>query len=318
MEQPWLLLANHARVRHAAVTWDEAAKLGITESEIATWCRRGRLLRPAPNVYVIAGSPETWDQRVRIATASTSGWASHRTAAALWELDGFPRRDVEVVVPYGLRRRRHAWTVHESRTLRGVDLDEVDGIPCTSVARTLLDSIGVSHPFVVGLALDHACRRWQGTLEVVVQRHLELPRRGRRGSRIMSEMLDERLGRGRFTDSGFETKALRLVRSIGLPEPVLQHTVRDGDFVAHLDLAWPPIMWAIECDSLAHHSGKRAHEWDRQRRRHLKRLGWDVVEVTYDDVTVRRAATGRELRELYHDRHRSFLSAPTRGENGER
>ena len=90
--------------------------------------------------------------------------------------------------------------------------------------------------------------------------------------------------------------------SIGLPEPVLQHTVRDGDFVAHLDLAWPTIKWAIECDSLAHHSGKRAHEWDRQRRRRLKQLGWDIVEVTYDDVTKRTDDTGAELRALYNDR----------------
>ncbi len=66
---------------------------------------------------------------------------------------------------------------------------------------------------------------------------------------------------------------------------MLQHAVRDGDFVAYLDLAWPAVRWAVECDSLAHHSGKRAHEWDRARRRRLKRLGWDVVEVTYDQVT---------------------------------
>ena len=124
----------------------------------------------------------------------------------------------------------------------------------------------------------------------------------------MSELLDERIGRSRYTDSGFEASVLRLVRSIGLPEPALQHTVRDGDFVAHLDLAWPTIKWAVECDSLAHHSGKRAHEWDRQRRRHLKRLGWDIVEVTYDDITLRRDATGRELLALHRQRAHSLLS----------
>jgi hypothetical protein len=306
MGRSWSLLADHARTRHATVTWDEAAELGISETEIASWCRRGRLVHPAPNVYVVAGSPDSWEQRVRIAVGSSAGWASHRTAGALWRLDGFPRRQVEVVVPYGLRRRRSGWVVHETRTMHAVDLDEVGGIRCTSIARTILDAIAVVHPFVVGLALDHACRRLPGMLDVVVQRHLELPRRGRRGSRIMSEMLDERLGRGRFVDSGFESKAVGVVRSIGLPEPVLQHTVRDGEFVAHLDLAWPPIMWAVECDSLAHHSGKRAHEWDRQRRRRLKQLGWDVVEITYDDVTKRATKTAAELRALYDDRVRRF------------
>jgi hypothetical protein len=122
----------------------------------------------------------------------------------------------------------------------------------------------------------------------------------------MRAMLEERLGRGRFTQSGFEALALRLVLAAGLPEPVLQHTVRDRDFVCHLDLAWPAVLLGLECDSLAYHSGKRPHEWDRQRRRRLKLLGWDVIEVTYDDVTLRAASTARELRELYERRALSF------------
>ena len=100
------------------------------------------------------------------------------------------------------------------------------------------------------------------------------------------------------------------MRTAGLPEPVLQHTVRDGDFVAHLDLAWPAILWAVECDSLAHHSGKRAHEWDRVRRRRLKALGWDLVEITYDDVTKRRAETTRQLVELYRAREHARSVRP--------
>ena len=91
-----------------------------------------------------------------------------------------------------------------------------------------------------------------------------------------------------------------MVRAAGLPEPVLQHTVRDGEFVAHLDLAWPTVMWAVECDSLAHHSGKRAHEWDRGDAGALKAPGLGRRRVTYDDVTLRRAqTTGAELADLY-------------------
>ena len=78
-----------------------------------------------------------------------------------------------------------------------------------------------------------------GTLEAVELRTRELARRGRRGIPTIRALLDERLGRGRYTDSGFETRAVRMVRAAGLPDPVLQHTVRDGEFVAHLDLAWP-------------------------------------------------------------------------------
>lgn len=306
MDAAWVRLTNHARPRHATITWRAAAGLDIPGSTVTSWVEAGRLLRPAPGVLVVAGAPETWRQRVAIAAASGGGWASHRAAATLWGLDGFPPRQIEVLTLHGRRHKRTAWIVHETRTIRGVDLGEIDGIPCTSVVRTLLDLAAVAHPFLVGQALDHACRQWPGTLEAVDLRHLELARRGRRGSRLMRELLDERVGRGRHRGSGFETKALRLVRSMGLPEPVLQLEVRDGDFLAFLDMAWPDIKWFVECDSLSNHFGKRAHEWDRARRRHLKRLGWDCAEVTYDQVTKDGPATGRELRDLYGLRRRSF------------
>jgi hypothetical protein len=308
MDPLWMRLVAFAGDHHGAITVTEGEALGIPAYRLAKWAAAGRLIRPAPGAYLVAGVPDSWRGRVRIATGSGAAWASHRTAAALADLDGFTGRTIEVLTPRGLRRRRRAWRVHETRTLRGVDLTEIDGIPTTSVPRTILDLPAVAHPFPIGKALDHACRREPGMLDRIVQRHVELPRRGRRGVRVMSAMLAERLGLPGLGDTDFETAAIRLVRSIGLPDPVLQHEVRDGDFVVYLDLAWPDIRWLVECDSLDKHSGKGPHEWDRARRRHLKRLGWETSEVTYDDVTKRPATTGAELRELFEQR-RAAISA---------
>jgi very-short-patch-repair endonuclease len=302
----WARLTRHAVDHHAVIAWQAALDLGVPSSTLDSWCQAGRLVRPAPGVLAVAGAPVTWRQRLAVAVASGGGWASHRAAATLWGLDGFPPRQIEVVTDHGRRRKRAAWVVHESRTLRGVDLDEVDGIACTSEVRTVLDLPAVAHPFLVAQALDHACRRRRGTLEAIVQRHRELARRGRPGVRLMNAMLGERLGAGRFADSGFEAATVRLVGSVGLPAPVLQHRLRLGDQVIYLDLAWPDIRWAIECDSLSAHFGKRAHEWDRARRRLVKRLGWDLVEVTYDQITKQARATGGELRELYELRRAQF------------
>jgi very-short-patch-repair endonuclease len=306
MGTDWARLTDFTRAHHGAITWPEAMALGVTPEQLQAWVRARRLTRPAPQVYLVAGLPETWHQRVRVAAGSGAAWASHRTAAALWELDGFDRRMIEVLTVRGRRRKRRSWRVHESRTLRGVDLATVDGIPSTSVPRTLLDLVGVSHPFLVAKALDHACRRDRGILELVSARHAELPMRGRRGARLMSAMLAVRLGTS-HTDSDFETTALRLIRRVGIPEPVLQHEVRDGDFVAYLDLAWPDIKWLVECDSVAHHLDEGAHNWDRIRRRHLKRLGWDCTEVTFDDVTKRPTETAADLRALYEIRRAAMF-----------
>lgn len=305
----WDRLTGHARDHHGTIATAAATEFGISTASLSRWHKMGRLLHPADGVYVVAGTPETWHQRVAVATASTAGWASHRTAAALWGLREFERRQIEVLRQHGQARARSDWMVHETRRFRGVDIAAVDGIPCTAVARTILDLPAVAHPFAVGQALDYACRTWPGMLETVVTRFLELASRGRKGTRLMRAMLNERLGRGAFAQSGFETTTRKLVRSVGLPDPVLQHCVRDGGFSAYLDLAWPPIRWAVECDSLAWHSGKQSHEWDRFRRRKLKQLGWDLVEVTYDDVTKRPAQTGEQLRDLYRARETSVLAA---------
>lgn len=302
MDPHWARFVEFAVGHDSVVTWSDAMGLRVPPARLQSWQRSGRIRRAAPQVYVIAGAPDSWRRRVRIAAASGGAWASHRTAAALDDLHGFDGRTIEVITERGRRRRRSAWKVHESRTLRAADLREIDGVPATTTVRTILDLPAVAHPVLVGRALDDACRRSPGMLDALIRRHRELPRRGRRGAVLMSALLGERLGEP-VGDDDFETKAIRLVRSLGLPDPVPQFAVRDGDdFVAYIDLAWPDVEWWVECDGLGGHSGKVAHEWDRTRRRRLKRLGWDGVEITYDDVTKRPDTCGRDLQELYHDR----------------
>lgn len=301
MDPHWARLVEFTRVHEGVVTWSEASDLGVPPDRLQSWQRSGRIRRLAPQVYAVAGVPDSWRQRVRVATGSSAAWASHRTAAALDELNGFEGRTIEVVTERGRRRKRTTWKVHESRTLRAPDLSVAGGLPATSTVRTILDLPAVAPPFLVAKALDDACRRSPHMLDAIIRRHHELPRRGRRGAVLMSALLSERLGEP-VGDNDFETLAIRLVRSICLPDPVPQFRVRDDDFVAYLDLAWPDIRWWVECDGLGSHSGKAAHEWDRMRRRRLKRLGWDGVEITYDDVTSRLEACGRDLRDLYHAR----------------
>lgn len=309
MSSAWLRATKLAARQHGVLSLRDATDLGLAPSTLYAWVRAGRLQRPVRRVFVVSGAPETWHQRVLVAARSSDAWASHTTAAALWELQGFRRGRVELLTLHGRRRSRAGWVTHETRHLRAVDLDEHGGVPCTSVARTVLDLPAVVQPYLVGRAMDDACRRWPGMLDQLVLRFLELPRRGRPGTRLLRAMLDERMGRGQFTQTDFETAALRLVESLGLPAPALQHRVRDGDFLAYLDMAWPQIRLGLECDSLAHHFGKAAHEWEHRRRRRLQRLGWEIIEVTYDDVVRRPRSTSDEIAELYRERERLVAMA---------
>lgn len=309
-QDTYALVAARARNQHGVVSWAQLLAHGCLPTNVERWVQHRLLERVGPNTYVFAGSAPTWHQQVMVATLVSGGWASHRTAASLHRLDGHPGRIVEVTVERWKRSsQRNGFAVHETKDLRGVDLTTVAGIPCTSLVRTLIDLPAVEHRFRAEQALDDACRRHPDVLAQVRRRFVEVARRGRNGTAAMRAMLAERPGGSLPPASVFEAKMLRLIAGTSLPRPVKQHPVRDVGFVAYLDIAWPAIRFGVECDSLAYHSGKRAHEWDRERRRRLKLLGWDLVEYTYDDIVLRPDHVARELIGLYDNRVAQLLHA---------
>lgn len=299
MGRLYAAITGRAAQQHGLIARDQLDRLGAPSSTLARWLETGRLQRIAPSVYRIAGTPETWHQRVMAATLDSGGWASHRAAAALHGLDGHPARQVEVVVPRWKRSGApSSYVVHETKDLRGVDLDRRHGIPCTGLVRTLLDLPAVEHVFRVEQALDHSCRHDADLLARVGQRFVEVARRGRNGTAAMRRLLNDRSPGWIPPGSSFEARALRLMRRFNVPEPLRQYKVVDGAFVAYLDYAWPQWLFFLECDSLAHHFSRAAQEWDRQRRRRLKQLGWDGVEWSWADVTERPETIGPQLNRL--------------------
>ena len=286
MSEEWIRRAREVGAKqHGLIAWDQLLRSGAAPSTILSWERRGRIERIAPAVYRFAGAPDTWFQRVMRAVLDSGGWASHRTAAALQDLDGHRGAVIEVLVERWKRSsRQDGYKVHETKDLRAVDLSTRYGIACTSVVRTLLDLPAVEHPFRAEQALDDAYRKDATVLPLLRERFLQVARRGRNGTTAMRGFLNERPGGYIAAGSDFEKLALRAIDAAGIEKPVKQFKVEDGDFVAYLDLSWPQVMFAMECDSLRHHFSKAAFDWDRRRRRRLKALGWEVTEWTYDEV----------------------------------
>ena len=286
-----------AKRQHGLITLHQLRAFGISERTIGRLVDKGTLDRLSPGVLRVAAVPDSWHQALLAAVLSVPGsLASHRSAAALWELEGFPPGPVEIVTERWRRRSRPPGvTVHESKDLASVDVDQRVGIPCTSLVRTLVDLPAVVHEFRAGVGLDSAARHDRPLLSRVRDRHMEVGRRGRNGTVKLRRLLIERGEGDQVVDSGFERRALRLITDSALPRPVTQWQVRDGDFVCYLDLAWPDHLVAMECDSVAHHLSVAAFQRDRERRRHLARRGWTVLEFTYRDVTERGLMVIREL-----------------------
>ena len=78
-----------------------AVSTGLTRHQISAAKRAGWLSEPVPGVLTLAGHPQTWHQRLAIASTAGGDRAvvSHRAAAALHTLIGGRDTVVEVTMP---------------------------------------------------------------------------------------------------------------------------------------------------------------------------------------------------------------------------
>ena len=190
---------------------------------------------------------------------------SHTSAAALWQL--LPQRGfVHVTVP-GSHRSRAGIRVHRSRTLFPSVVTRRDGIPVTAPSRTLADLRRLLPQQQFAAALRQA-------------EFLQLP-------------LDAVLESDR-TRSELEARFLALCRRHRLPQPEVN--VPLGPFT--VDFLWPAARPVVELDGYRAHAGRAAFEADRARDVELKALGYDVIRLTWQQVTARSTDLALAVRRL--------------------
>jgi very-short-patch-repair endonuclease len=187
--------------------------------------------------------------------------------------------------------------VHGTNQLLGTDRTSIDGIPCTSVVRTLLDNAGGLHPFRTDQIFEDAVRKRLCTPDDVAERFIKFARRGRRGTRVMRQLLAKRVGRDVPTMSEFERRFLDLITRRGIATPQLQHAVALTKCRVYLDFAWPDRMVAAECDGLFRHGSDLRLPWDDDRQNELVLRGWLVLRFTWKTLTEEPAVVIRQLSE---------------------
>jgi hypothetical protein len=202
------------------------------------------------------------------------------SAATLWgvrDLTG-PEDPVEVVLPESARWSPGAGArVH--RPGGPLRLEQVGRWPCTRRLDTAVGLIrrGAEDDAVV--LLDRLLTSGLVRLDDVREAVADLPRgRGTAQARRVAALAVE------YAESPQETRLRLVVVRSGLPAPVPQYRVFDGDgFVARVDLAYPELRIAIEYDGLWH-ADRRAFLDDRRRLNRLVAAGWVVLHVTVDDL----------------------------------
>jgi very-short-patch-repair endonuclease len=275
-------LLRLAASQHSLVTIGQARTL-LTEGQVRHRIRAGRLEPVRTGVLRVAGSRNTWEQQVLAAVLAggPGTLASFRTAATLWSLEGLRRRDrVEITVRSERRARLPGITVHDSMIMPAHHVARRDGIPVTSVARTLCDLTACCSASIVGRAIDDGLRRRLVTLHQLERAYHDLAHRGRRRSRTMRGLLEQRLAVPDSGDSDPEVTLYRWIAEAGLPVPVMQHRVAIGARTYHIDLAYPDLKIGIEYDGFDWHRPRSAFDADRARQNLLEIHHWLVLRYT--------------------------------------
>jgi very-short-patch-repair endonuclease len=207
---------------------------------------------------------------------------SHRSAAALWRLCGDRRVSVDVTAPNRRGRIPEGIDAHRAGSLSLADRTSLHGIPCTNVARTLLDLAGVVSVWELRKAISEA--EVLRILDHSAVRCLLRRSRGRRGVARLRMLMDDIHPDTARTRSEMERLFLRMCRRGGLPQPEVNVKLEIGNSQLTPDFLWREAGLIVEADSRRYHDTGSAFQSDRRREQRLQLAGWRVSRCTWEQV----------------------------------
>lgn len=281
-EHPDILIARIAGGQDDVASRRQLIAAGVSEDAIRHRVRVQRFQVLHAGVYKVGPGRPTARARTLAAVLACGEGAvlSHRSAGAAWGLRPSSSPRIEVTVPRARPRRQRGIAVYGTRRLYGDEVAECDGVPCTSVARTLVDLAGVVSERDLSRTLERS----------VVLRLFDLAAvqaaLGRaqhcRGAQLLGRKLAELADDPPFTRSELERRFLELVAAAGLPAPVVNGIVCGHE----VDFHWPKLRFVVETDGAETHATRPAFERDRARDLDLELAGWHVVRITWRQVVL--------------------------------
>jgi hypothetical protein len=267
---------------HGIVAHRQLIAFGVSSSTVQRWVESGRLHRLHLGVYAVGHTALTAHAQwlAGVLACGPDAVLSHQPAAALLDL----RRSASPVIHVTTPRRANPRGIraHRVRRLHADDVGVRDGIPVTSVARTLLDLAAVLPLRQLIRAVEQAERLSVFDLRAVER--LIGRSHGRSGVRALRTAILAVGGEAPFVNSDWERDFLDFCQDHDIPKPELNVLV-EGFLV---DALWRDKRLIVELDSWVHHRSRRAFEEDRRRDGELQLKGYVVPRLTrLDDDAAR-------------------------------
>ena len=291
---PDLKVAALAARQHGVVEFGQLRRLGLGPGAIRHRAQTGRLHRLHRGVYAVgrASVPREGLWTAAVLACGPDAVLSHRSAAAHWGLLPDARAWIDVTVSGRRRASSGHIAVHNVRRLHADDRAEQDGVPVTSVARTLLDLAEVVSPRRLARAVGEAERL--GSFDLREVQALCERSRGCRGVGRLTEAVRRYEPAAPFTRSGLERRLAELCERARLPRPAMNLYVAGHE----VDAAWLDRGLVVEVDSFEFHRTRAAFEADRRRDAALQREGLRVLRVSDRRLDEDPAGVADDLRAL--------------------
>lgn len=267
----------------------QAFQLGATPRVVHRRLDSGRWQRVAPGVYSLAGWPPSWRRSLWSAHlhVSPASVVSHEAAAALHGLVLFPPGPVILTVRHGDHERMlQDGRVHQSTDLVPAHATRIDGLPVTTVARTLFDLAAVAGRERLGRSLDEAQVSKLCPLSDVQALYEQLRRPGKRGMKRLGQLLAVR-GPGYVPpESMLERRLHRVLDDPRLPKARRQFQLPWRRCTEQrVDLAFPDHKVIVEADGRRWHTRMDQMAADRCRDREALNHGWRVYRFVWEEIT---------------------------------
>ena len=271
---------------------------GMSARAIQTSVRTGKLRRLRHGYYVKAEDSPKWPAdlyRLRVRTAATHAARttvfSHESAAALHRLPlyGFELSKIHMTIPAppgGSKPR--AGSVRHHLPVRDGDVVEVEGIPTTSVSRTIADLTRTRERDPVVCLADAALHRGLCSLDDLHAELADPPSRfGMPRARLTAQNFTN------LSESVAESRSRLAIGDAGLPSPELQRGIRCPSGRRYrVDFFWEAQKVIGECDGfgkylddISRHEASDRLRLEKHRENELQSMGFVVVRWSWSDLS---------------------------------